>query len=248
MKYNLILLLTLFVLASCSNEYRTVTGVKYDLSKKRELKDSSLQELEQYLILNDSNYSWVDFGKIKAIRLDSNYFSYQIYLKLDDPYDSNLVSEYKPMTELISEDLFESVPVHIFITDSKFETTFSIPFTTEYWKDSFTKYTYQNIICKVDEPLQAPFCYGIIDIFYDAYPEIFERDDTVMIDSKIEDDLFITDISINKTDLDIETLKENLTSYNSLPFKILFNYKTGIIRFRDKEKSNEVFWIFGVKE
>ncbi len=246
MKQILLFLLTP-VLFSCSSQFDEVDGQKFRLSVTQGLSEELVIQAENFFIENDSNFTWVDFEKIKAIRLDSNYFSYQLYIEIDNFEDSSLREKYKPVTELISEDVFHDNPVHIFLTKPDFETVYSVAYTKYYWEDKFTIYNVQNIHCKAFEPLSENFCYGIIDMLNQAYPPILNNTDTLIINSEIINEQYVVDVFLKKSNIKVDSLIKSFSKYPALPFNLLFQYHTGIINFRDMENDSAVFKRFGYK-
>lgn len=244
---QILFILLISVLFSCSSSFDQVDGQKFGLSVNQSLSEELVLQAENFFIENDSNFSWVEFEKIKAIRLDSNYFSYQLYIEIDNLEDSSERENYKPITELISEDVFHDNPVHIFLTKPDFETIYSVAFTEDYWEDKFTIYDFQSIHCKAFEPLSENFCYGIIDVLNQAYPPILNNTDTLIINSEIRNEQYVVDVFLKKSNIDVDSLIKSFNKYPALPFNLLFQYHTGIINFRDMENDSAVFKRFGYK-
>ena len=228
-RYWIILVLIFF---SCSKDAK-IKSELFEVTYTERIPKEKAELVSNYIDVRQKESHFLD--RVSKIKIDSSYYSYQLYLSGDSLADKpNL---FQVFAKFISDDILDSVDVHVFVTDdsfSKIEQGYRFtPGSVIYGRqEGVSKYAKISIPAEMSTHIPR----ALVDELRVNKPELFATTDTLEINIDYKKDDVIVDIYARIDKINIDTLKRQFKDAYcaSLIYDIMFAYTPTYINIRDK--------------
>lgn len=235
MKFSTTLLILFVLGAGCSKRTNVTEGsITFDFSAN--LKPASQKRISKAILfqLENLNSKIVSrLGDMSRVKVDSIPFAYILYIPFTDSIKNETKEVFDVLAISLSEDRLQNSPVHIILTDNDFKTLTEFPFYKAKINSAGHYVKTHKTLIEADANVPTLQLGGVEIILESQLNELYKSDE-VIVRLKQKDKAITVDITIDATNVNVETLNNQLSQIDPLPWLAIFDGQSFQIQVRDK--------------